>query len=98
MNEPTITKAEYDACLANPGAEFVDGREPKTGRPVGVWFENQECWMYRGKLPVVIQFGKTTPEHVTEPMKISRCPTCERTVLAREYPGRMVRRWMIVPP
>lgn len=98
MKESTVTKAEYDACLANPGAEFVDGREPKTGRPVGVWFENQECWMYRGNLPVVIQFGKTTPEHVTEPMTVSRCPPCERNKLNVQFPGRKVKRWLILSP
>lgn len=71
--------------------------EPRTGKPVGVWFEGAECLRYRGTLPVVIQFGKRSPEHVTEPMIISRCPPCEGSRLMAQY-GTNIKRWIILPP
>lgn len=71
--------------------------EPRTGKPVGVWFENRECWVYRGKLPVVIQFGKRSPEHVTEPMIVSHCPSCDSSRLISQY-GSNIKRWLILPP
>jgi hypothetical protein len=77
--------------------------EPKTGLEVGVWFDTDETKdrvrTYKGTLPVVIQFNKTTPEHMTEPMVISRCPPCEwAAVLTRAGGNRTVKRWMILPP
>lgn len=68
--------------------------EPKTGLEVGVWFEDSACLGYRGTLSVVIQFQKTTPEHMTEPMLVSRCPPCE----VSSFPSRKIKRWMILPP
>lgn len=69
--------------------------EPRTGRETGVWFENQECWMYRGTLSVVIQFNKKTPEHMVEPMIVSRCPACEQGRLRVAH--GTVKRWLILP-
>lgn len=69
--------------------------EPKTGLEVSIWFEDMACLGYRGTLPVVIQFQKTTPEHMMEPMQVFHCPPCERS----SFPaGRKIKRWLILPP
>lgn len=54
--------------------------------------------MYRGTLSVVIQFAKKTPEHLSEPYAVSRCPLCERSRLISQWENRRVKRWLILPP
>jgi hypothetical protein len=71
--------------------------EPKTGKQIGVWFENEEVWMYRGTLPVVIHFHPREGGFITEEMRVSRCPSCERGKIMVQVGITKVKRWMILP-
>lgn len=93
-----------DSELTNKVREAVRGAlenavEPVTFLSCGVWMEGEGCWVYRGALPVVIQFAKPSPDqNASEPMTVSRCPPCERKELMKKYPSRKVKRWMVIPP
>lgn len=69
--------------------------EPKSGLAVGVWFEDDKCWRYKGSLPALIQFNRKTVEHMSEPYVVSRCPACE---WGRLMANGTIKRWMILPP
>lgn len=77
--------------------------EPKSGLAVGVWFEDDSCWIYKGTLPVVIQFESEPYGAYLSSYVVSRCPPCERSRLGRstDQSGRIkfnkVKRWLILP-
>lgn len=72
--------------------------EPKTGSQIGVWFNDETVWMYRGTLPIVIEFHPREGGFIGNPIIVSRCPSCEmsRIKSANPYAGK-VKRWMILP-
>lgn len=78
--------------------------ESKTNLEIGVWFEDQRCWMYKGTLPVVLQIEKREPTpfagRVITSIEtiVSRCPACEASRIRTVHGFGKVKRWLILPP
>lgn len=69
--------------------------EPKSGREVGVWFEDDSCWGYKGTLPVVMEVENLLDLYTPRlrSFHVSRCPACSRS----SYEHKRVVRWIILP-
>jgi hypothetical protein len=60
--------------------------------PIGVWMNDENAWMYRGKHQIVVEFASNKKFPLGK-FVASKCFRCQASAFA----GGKIKRWMILP-